>query len=60
MGTALGDTAAAELGRTAAAAVLARTALDPGRIDEVIFGCVGQSADAANPSRIIALWLETA
>src|SRR6185503_641754 len=55
MGTALARTDAVELGRTAASAVLARTGLDPGQIDEVIFGCVGQPADAANPSRVIAL-----
>jgi acetyl-CoA C-acetyltransferase/acetyl-CoA acyltransferase len=55
MGTAFAATDAVELGRTAASAVLARTGLDPGQIDEVIFGCVGQPADAANPSRVIAL-----
>ena len=55
MGTALADADAVELGRTAVAAVLARTGLDPGQIDEVIFGCVGQPADAANVSRVIAL-----
>src|SRR3954466_14601248 len=55
MGTALATTDAVELGRTAAAAVLARTGLDPGLIDEVIFGCVGQPIDAANVSRVIAL-----
>lgn len=55
MGTAFAATDAIELGRTAASAVLARTGLDPAQIDEVIFGCVGQPADAANPSRVIAL-----
>src|SRR3954471_7974942 len=55
MGTALAGTDAVELGRTATAAVLARTGLDPGQIYEVIFGCVGQPADAANASRVIAL-----
>src|SRR5688500_5122829 len=55
MGTALAGSDAVELGRTAAAAVLARTGLDPALIDEVIFGCVGQPADAANASRVIAL-----
>src|SRR5688572_25801382 len=55
MGTALAGTDAVELGRSVASAVLARTGLDPGMIDEVIFGCVGQPADAANPSRVIAL-----
>ncbi len=55
MGTALAAADAVDLGRTAAAAVLARTGLDPALIDEVIFGCVGQPADAANAARVIAL-----
>lgn len=55
MGSALANADAVELGRTATAAVLARTGLDPAEIDEVIFGCVGQPADAANASRVIAL-----
>ena len=55
MGTALAGADAVELGRTATAALLARTGLDPARIDEVIFGCVGQPAEAANVSRVIAL-----
>ncbi len=55
MGTALAGADAIALGRTAAAAVLARTGLDPALIDEVIFGCVGQPADAANAARVIAL-----
>lgn len=54
-GTALASSDAIELGRAAAAAVLARTALDPNLIDEVIFGCVGQPIDAANAARVIAL-----
>ena len=55
MGTTLAGSDAVELGRTAAAAVLARTGLDPAQIDEVIFGCVGQPAESANASRVIAL-----
>jgi acetyl-CoA acetyltransferase family protein len=55
MGTTLAACDAAELGRTAAAAVLARTGLDPASIDEVIFGCVGNPVDAANVGRVIAL-----
>src|SRR5213079_652783 len=39
----------------AVSALLTRTGLDPHRIDEVIFGCVGQPADAANVARVIAL-----
>jgi acetyl-CoA acetyltransferase family protein len=55
MGTALAGVDAVDLGRTATAAILAQTNLDPAQIDEVIFGCVGQPADAANASRVIAL-----
>ncbi len=55
MGTALASCDATELGRTASAALLARTGLDPGLIDEVVFGCVGNPVDAANVSRVIAL-----
>jgi len=55
MGTDLAASDAVELGRTAAAAVLAQTGLNPALLDEVIFGCVGQPIDAANVSRVIAL-----
>ena len=55
MGTDLARLGADELGRTAVNALLTRTGLDPHRIDEVIFGCVGQPADAANVARVIAL-----
>ena len=55
MGTTLAACDAVELGRTVSAAVLARTALDPALIDEVVFGCVGNPVDAANVSRVIAL-----
>ena len=55
IGTALAHSDAADLGRTAVAALLARTGLDPAQIDEVIFGCVGQPAESANVARVIAL-----
>ena len=55
MGGDLAACDAVELGRTAASALLARTGLDPGLIDEVIFGCVGQPIDAVNLTRVIAL-----
>jgi acetyl-CoA acetyltransferase family protein len=55
MGTDLATVPAAELGSSAVRALLARTAYDPGAIDEVIMGCVGQPADAANIARVIAL-----
>ena len=55
MGTAFAETDAVELGRVAVAELLAKTGLDPATIEEVIFGCVAQPADAANISRVIAL-----
>lgn len=54
-GTALASLAADELGRQAVNALLAKTGLDPGLIDEVIFGCVSQPAEATNVARVIAL-----
>ncbi len=54
-GTELASYSADDLGRIAAESVLTRTGVDPGLLDEVIFGCVCQPADAANISRIIAL-----
>lgn len=54
-GTALTGTDAVELGRSAVAAVLARTGLKSALIHEVIFGCVGPPAEAANLARVIAL-----
>jgi len=44
-----------ELGRIAVNALLTRTGLNAGLIDEVIFGCVAQPAEAANIARVIAL-----
>ena len=55
MGTLLAGMAADELGRMATVELLARTGLDPARIDEVIFGCVAQPAESANVARVIAL-----
>src|SRR5712671_6223492 len=54
-GTDLAALNADELGRIAVNALLTRTGLDPALIDEVIFGCVAQPADAANVARVIAL-----
>src|SRR5436190_22422781 len=55
MGTDLARMGADELGRMVVNALFTRTGLDPALIDEVIFGCVGQPADAANVARVIAL-----
>jgi len=54
-GSELAELAADELGRIVVSALLARTGLDPARVDEVIFGCVCQPADAINVARVIAL-----
>jgi acetyl-CoA C-acetyltransferase/acetyl-CoA acyltransferase len=54
-GTALATLGADDLGRLAVNALLSRTGLDPGLVDEVIFGCVCQPAEAANIARVIAL-----
>src|SRR3989442_6240442 len=55
MGTDLARMGADELGRIVTSALLTRTGLDPALIDEVIFGCVGQPAEAGNVARVIAL-----
>ncbi len=55
MGTDLAGLGPEELGRIAVNALLTRTGLNPSLIDEVVFGCVGQPADAANVARVIAL-----
>ena len=44
-----------ELGRVAAAEVIARSELDPSRIDEVVFGHCAMPSEAANSSRVVAL-----
>ncbi len=54
-GSALAGTSAAELGRLAIAELLARTAFDPARLDEVVLGNCGTPADAANLARVAAL-----
>lgn len=54
-GTDLASFDAVELGRAATAGLLARADVDPAMIDETIFGCVGQPAEAANIARVIAL-----
>ena len=55
MGTTLAGMAADELGRAAMQPLLAQSGIDPGEIDEVIFGCVGQPVDTANVTRVAAL-----
>lgn len=54
-GTTLSGFDAVDLGRIVSQALLARTGIDPGSLDEVIFGCAGQPANATNVARVIAL-----
>ena len=46
---------AQELGRIAFRELIERVAFDPGTCDEVIVGCVGQPAEAANLARVVGL-----
>jgi acetyl-CoA acetyltransferase family protein len=55
MGTSLAPLTADDLGRAACSALLTKTGIDPSELSEVIFGCVGQPAEAANLARVIAL-----
>src|SRR5262249_13890321 len=54
-GTALRRTPSYELGRIAAAEVIARAERDPARIDEVVLGHCAMPAEAANSARVVAL-----
>ena len=54
-GTTLAELDAVELGRLAVTGLLTRTGIDPAVIDETVFGCIGQPADAPNIARVIAL-----
>lgn len=55
LGGALKEFTNHQLGEVILRALLERTKVPPGEIQEVIFGCVGQQSDAANVSRVIAL-----
>ena len=54
-GGAFRDQSAQKLGQIVVKALLEKTKLNPASIDEVIFGCVGQSSDAPNIARVISL-----
>lgn len=54
-GGALRDLRAHDLAKIVFEAVLRRTGIDPGVIDDVILGCIGQPSEAANISRVAAL-----
>lgn len=55
-GGALKDVTAHAMGAAVVKALMERTRIDPGAVDEVIFGCVGQHSDATNMARNIALY----
>ncbi len=54
-GGALKDIPAHKLGELVVREAIARPNVDPALVDEVIIGCVGQSSDAYNIARVIAL-----
>ncbi len=55
MGGAFAGIDATEQGRVVVQTLLTRSGIDPGAVDELIFGCVSQPADAANLARVVAL-----
>ncbi len=55
MGVGLKDMSAQDLAAVCVRELIERSGVDPKNIDEVIFGNVGQPADAANIARVIAL-----
>jgi acetyl-CoA acetyltransferase family protein len=54
-GTVFRDLSAVRLGEVVTTELLHRSGLEPGRVDEVIFGNIAQPADATNVARVIAL-----
>lgn len=54
-GGSLKDFRAGELGAIVVRALIERNRIDPGRIDEVIMGCVFQAGQKANPARQAAI-----
>lgn len=55
LGGALKDFTSHKLGELVTVELLKRTKLEPRLVEEVIFGCVGQTSDAPNIARVIAL-----
>ncbi|HEY3124579.1 MAG TPA: thiolase family protein [Thermoanaerobaculia bacterium] len=53
--TELKDVPAQDLGRIVTVELLARTAFDPAKLDQVIFGNIAQPPDAVNVARVAAL-----
>lgn len=54
-GGSLKDITNHQLGEIVVRELLKRTRLDPERVEEVIFGCVGQYSDATNLARVVSL-----
>ncbi len=54
-GTSLRDRSALELGQHVTTELLQRSGCDPERVDEVVFGNIGQPPEATNIARVIAL-----
>ena len=54
-GTDLAGIPAADLGRAAAVEAMARSGIEPGAVDQTIFGNIATPVDAANIARVIAL-----
>lgn len=50
------DIPAQRLGAVCTRELIERTRLDPGRVDEVIFGAVAQPVEASNVARVISLY----
>ena len=57
--TLFNDLPAQKLGSLCVTELLQRTELKPDQADELIFGCVGQPAEAANVARVISLMAGT-
>ena len=55
-GTLFSDLTAVDLGRLAISELIARMGIDPGQIDSVIMGNVGQPPEAVNVARVISLY----
>jgi acetyl-CoA C-acetyltransferase/acetyl-CoA acyltransferase len=54
-GTSLASLDAVDLGKSAVSSLVSRSGIDPHVVDETIFGCVGQPANAQNIARVISL-----
>jgi len=55
-GTVFKDLSAVDLGRLVVSELIARTGIDPGKVDSVIMGNVAQPPEAVNVGRVISLY----